>query len=560
MERRRILGVTLLAGAAFASAGCSPGWHTLGHDAQRTAHQRKELLLNASTVSTLHVVWDFPVPSGGALTASPSLDENTVYVGSLNGFFYAVYATGPNQGKLRWQYPPAVAPSPPDACATTTAPLLIASGSGNPSGPGVASSAAIVEHVKGHKAVVFGAPDPNSNGGDGRLWALDTKDGHCIWKSDVIAPTSGTAKIGYSSPAIAHNRAYVGMAAKFPDAPITVGQITAIHLANGKTDTGFSFQAVGGAAPGGGIWSSPSITPQGDLIVTTGNSCMNETFISPACTTVPSPDYTNSILKLDWQTGKVLWQVQPVAVQQDMDPDYAASANVGQTHCGTLAMAVQKDGYVYAADVGHGGFTSNPACSYAGHSLVCPRWAFPPAPNLPFQDDSHGDGQFKREGALDGDHLFIGGGGNDLEPPPMYPIERVYNRLHSLDVCASDANRIRWILPNLPDNAGGVSVANGVIYLGTWTPFDTSTTPHQFYVIADTDVSPSTTSICSFSQVASGSACAMAGFHDVPVPNVLVPNATNTITLTGSIQAVPAISGGRVYVATAGGHLYALGP
>src|SRR5207247_1354810 len=53
---------------------------------------------------------------------------------------------------------------------------------------------------------------------------LDADTGQCIWKSPVIAPTSGTAKIGYSSPAIAHNRAYIGLSAKQPDFPITIGQ------------------------------------------------------------------------------------------------------------------------------------------------------------------------------------------------------------------------------------------------------------------------------------------------------------------------------------------------
>jgi outer membrane protein assembly factor BamB len=556
MTRLRVLVSAVLAGAATSSLGCSPGWHTLGHDAQRTAHQRKEAILNASTASRLHVVWDFAVPGAGALTASPSVHENTIYVGSTNGFFYAVYATGPNEGKLRWQYPPTTAPSPPDACGTTTAPLLIGSGSGNPSGPGIASSAAIVEHVVGHRAVIFGAPDPNSNSGDGRLWALDAKTGQCIWKSAVIAATSGTSKIGYSSPAIAHRRAYVGVSAKRPDDPIAVGQVSAIHLADGTQDASFKFLAVGGLAPGGGIWSSPSITPHGDIIVTTGNSCIHETFISPNCTTIPSPDYTNSILKLDWRTGNVLWQVQPVAIQHDNDPDFATSPNVGHVSCGTVAIAVQKDGYVYAADVKAGGPSSNPACSYAGHNLECPRWSFPPAASLPFQDDNHGDSDFKREGALDRDRLFIGSGGYDLEPPPGHFIQQIYNRLHSLDVCATDANRIRWILPNLSDAAGGVSVAHGIVYLGTWTPFDTSASPHQFYVIED---APSTTKVCSYPSLPPGPACTGAGFHDVPMPNVLVPNAHNAVTLAGSIQAVPAISGGRVYVATAGGHLYALG-
>src|SRR5437773_1566757 len=112
---------------------------------------------------------------------------------------------------LKWQYPPATAGGP-DACGITTQPLLLAGYPSfeNPSGPGIASSAAIVTGIPGHgHAVIFGAPDPTSNGGDGRVWALDADTGQCIWKSPAIAPTSGSAKIGYSSPAIAHNRAYI---------------------------------------------------------------------------------------------------------------------------------------------------------------------------------------------------------------------------------------------------------------------------------------------------------------------------------------------------------------
>jgi outer membrane protein assembly factor BamB len=511
----------------ISSCGCADTtWREYGHDSTQFSRQANESVLNASTVSTLHVLWDFSVPGGGALTASPSVYDNTVYVGSLNGHFYAIYASGANQGQIRWQYPPAAAPNPPDACGTTTAALLVAVGSGNPSGPGIASSAAIADSVAGHTAVIFGAPDPNSNGGDGRLWALDEGTGQCIWKSVVIAPTTGTSKIGYSSPTIAHGRAYVGVSAKRPDAPITVGKVFAIDLSNGTLDPAFSFSAVGGLAPGGGIWSSPAITPSGNVVVTTGNSCVHEG--GPNCSVAPSPDYTNSILKLDWHNGQV--------------------------SCGSLAISVQKDGYVHAVDIKTGGPFSNPACSYAGHSLECPRWSFPPVANLPFQDDGHGDSDFKRQGALDGDHLFIAGGGLDLEPPPGHTEQAVFNRLHSLNVCASDADRVRWILPNLAQNAGGVSVANGVIYLGTWSPFDTSTLPHHLLAIADTDVLPPASFICSYPALPTGFLCSSAGFKNVGVPVIV-----KDVTLTGSIQGIPAISNGRVYVATAGGHLYALG-
>jgi hypothetical protein len=130
----------------------------------------------------------------------------------------------------------------------------------------------------------------------------------------------------------------------------------------------------------------------------------------------------------------------------------------------------------------------------------------------------------------------------------------VFNRLYSLNVCASDADRIRWILPDLPQNAGGASIANGVIYLGTWRPFDTSASPHHLLAIADTDVLPPASFICSYPSIPTGSLCSSAGFKNVGIPVIV-----KDLTLTGSIQAIPAISAGRVYVATAGGHPYALG-
>src|SRR2546422_5555 len=149
---------------AFSGPGCADtDWRSYGHDSRLFSKQPNESTLNASSVSSLHVVWDFVVPGTGALTASPSVYDNTVYVGSLNGHFYALYASGANQGQVRWEYPPTVAPNPPDACGTSTSPLLIAQGAGSqPSGPGIASSASIVNSVAGHTAVIFGAPDPSS--------------------------------------------------------------------------------------------------------------------------------------------------------------------------------------------------------------------------------------------------------------------------------------------------------------------------------------------------------------------------------------------------------------
>jgi len=535
------------------ASGCAGNdWLAYGYDSKHFSKQPTETVLTPAAVqASLHINFDFVIPSGTAgggsthsFTASPSVYNNVAYVGGLNGIFYAINGTGTAKGTVKWQYPPATA-SGPDACGITTQPLLIASGSGNPSGPGIASSAAIVTGVTGHsRAVVFGAPDPTSNGGDGRVWALDAVTGQCIWKSPVIAPTSGTSKIGYSSPAIAHSRAYIGVSAKRPDNPITIGHLFAINLAAGTQDPAFNFTATNGAA-GGGIWSSPAITPSGNVVVPTGNSCHNSI---PACTTEPSVNLSLSMLKLDWTNGNVLWQVQPVPFSLDNDPDWAAPPSVGQVSCGSVAMSVQKDGYAYAVDIKTGGPFSNPACSSPGHSLECPRWTFPFVASLPFTGGTHNDTRFIRMPAVDGDRLYIIAGGPALtESVPGHPTSAQTNRLYSLDVCAADANRIRWAL-SVPGGSapGAPSTAAGVIYIGS---------NGHLYAYADTAVMPAASTVCSYPGLPSGSSCTTAGFQNIGVPTQL-----NAVTITGSVPGVPAISNGQVYVATTAGHVIGVTP
>ena len=549
MRMRTLLLLALLA-AALLGSGCSHDWLAFGYDSKHFSMQPTETALTPSAVqASLHINFDFTIPAGAGgsarqFTASPSIYNNVAYVGSLNGIFYAVNGAGASKGTIKWQYPPAAAGSA-DACGITTQPLLIASGSGNPSGPGIASSAAIVTGVPGHsRAVIFGAPDPTSNAGDGRVWALDADTGQCIWKSPVIAPTSGTAKIGYSSPAIAHSRAYIGVSAKRPDAPITIGHLFAVNLSDGSLDPAFSFAATNGPA-GGGIWSSPAITPSGNVVATTGNSCHDS---DPNCTTEPSINFSLSMLKLDWTNGNVLWQVQPVPFALDEDPDWASPPSVGQVSCGSVAISVQKDGYVYAVDIKTGGPFSNPACSSPGHSLECPRWSFPHVASLPFTGGVHNDTRFIRMPALDGDRLYIIAGGPALnESVPGHPASAATNRMYSLDVCAADANRVRWIL-DLPGGfaPGAPSTAAGVIYIGS---------SGQFFAYADTTVLPPASFVCSYPGLPSGLSCSGAGFQNIGVPAQL-----KSIAITGSVTGVPAISNGQVYVATTSGHLIGMTP
>ena len=548
-----MLAVPLVAALA---RGDSKDWLAYGYDQRHFSKQPNETALTPPAVEqSLHQNFDFAIPGAGGgqsfgFSASPSIYNDVAYVGALNGVFYAIYGTGPDKGKLKWQYPPAAA-TKPDDCGITTQPLQIGQGSGNPSGPGIASSAAIVSGVPGHaRAVIFGAPDGSSNGGDGRVWALDAENGRCIWKSPVLAPMAGSAKIGYSSPVVAHDRVYIGVSAKNPDYPITIGHLFAINLADGSQDTAFGFTATSGPA-GGGIWSSPAITPNGNVIVTTGNSCTDTT--KPNCQNQPAINYALSMLELDWRTGKVLWQVQPVPWMLDDDPDWAASPSVGRVSCGNLAMGVQKDGYVYAVDLPNGGSHSNPVCSSPQHALECPRWSFPHVAQLPFTGGIHNDTRFIRMAAMDGDRLYVIAAGPATAAIPA--LTRT-NRLYSLDVCGSEANRLRWIL-DVPNGSapGPPSTANGVIYIGTHDAYDFNPVAHHLLAYADITVRRPNTAVCSFPGLPPGRQCAQAGFRDLPVPVLL-----KDLPVVGGIPGVPAISNGQVYVATAAGHVTGFTP
>ena len=111
----KVLAGALLVGVVLLNSSCADtSWRSYGHDTTQFSKQPNESTLNASTVSTLDFHsphgWEFTIPGGGSFTASPSVYDNTVYIGSLNGRFYAIYATGASQGTIRWQYPPAAAP------------------------------------------------------------------------------------------------------------------------------------------------------------------------------------------------------------------------------------------------------------------------------------------------------------------------------------------------------------------------------------------------------------------------------------------------------------------
>jgi outer membrane protein assembly factor BamB len=530
--------ILFLAGLATAAGAAQDEWYAYRYDTHRTGVQPfASNLSNPAKVGSLAVKWTFPAtgPGVGRFLASPIVVNNTVFIGSTTGHFYALDAA---TGTLKWQYP-----KPPALPLVTTDPHWKY---------GIAASASYWARSP-NGAVIFGAQDPSLGMyGSARLFALDAKTGTVIWKSDPVAVINGDTigstsqlhqKIGYSSPLIFNKRVYVGVS-DFGDDPIQVGRVIGVNLANGHIDPSFIFRAVGTPASppgtrGGGVWNAPASDGAG-VYFTTGNTrCDAAGCQSPE----PSPNHGLSMIRVDASTGKIIWAFQPVPYKLDNDPDWSAGAAAMSTGCGELIASVQKDGWSYALNAGTG--TPGPPSV---------RWQFPPT-GYPFTKYTHGDDDYKRPGAAWNNVLIITTGGESLVHDG---VTAGYGKLHALNACATtEKTRVRWIA-DIPHNSrggyslGAPAVTGGIVYVGT--------DQGHLVVLADPSIVPGIGWRCSNIDYVTPATCAAAGYVLMPIPKILADVVMPDGGGIAGLRDEPALAKGRVFVGTDNGHVYMLAP
>src|SRR5262249_49117335 len=177
-------------------------WPTYGFDLTRNRFNPQEGLINATTLSRLKVRWFFSTGSGtAAVSASRSVVEGVVYVGSWNGTMYALDAFS---GQPLWTFN-INDPHPEDRNGV----------------PGIKSWAAVANAV-----VYFGGADAN-------VYALDAQTGALAWKTSLGDPaTSVEGAHVWTSPAVFHRKVYVGKASHL-DNPCVRGALVALDAATG---------------------------------------------------------------------------------------------------------------------------------------------------------------------------------------------------------------------------------------------------------------------------------------------------------------------------------------
>jgi outer membrane protein assembly factor BamB len=285
-------------------------WSTYLHDPQRTSAS-SEQVLSPTNVRQLTKQWSFK--TGGVVEGAPAVVKGVVYVGSWDGYEYALDA---KTGALKWKTFLGVANTP--ACF--------------PPAAGVSSSAAVQDGI-----LYLG-------GGDDYWYALNAETGAVLWKVYTGDSSAAGGHYNWSSPLLYDGYAYIGVAS-MGDCPLVQGQLLKVSLNTHKIVK--TLNIVPDGQVGGGIWTSPSIDP-----------ATNTIFVSTGTANIITQKWAQALLAIDATTltVKSLWTLPDADAV--IDSDFGTTPTLFTDAKGTpLVVSVNKNGYAYAfnrSDLGAG--------------------------------------------------------------------------------------------------------------------------------------------------------------------------------------------------------------
>jgi len=293
-----LLAVMFMSGTVFAE-GLSRSWPSAGHDLKNTRYQDKEHKIKVKNVANLAFEWQFT--TGGDVSATPAVDDDTVYFPDWKGNLYALDR---DTGHRKWTH-------------------LISDYTGIAGDISRATPA-----IAGNK-LIFG-DQGGYHGGDGAyVLAVDKQTGNLIWKTQVetvIFPIvtqsavvdRGTAYVGVAS-------AEEGLEARIPGYVCCKfrGSVVALNVDTGNI-IWKTYMAPDGYS-GNSVWGSTPVVDRSrnSLYVTTGNNysvppsvqtCVaaagNNTAAIQAC--ISPDDHFDSFVALDLTTGATKWATSAI--------------------------------------------------------------------------------------------------------------------------------------------------------------------------------------------------------------------------------------------------------
>lgn len=286
-----------------AHADGSGDWPMYMGDIARSGMNPNEATVTAATASSLTLWWKFK--TGGQVNASPTIVGGVMYIGSWDGYEYAIDTTTQT---VVWKQYLGVTVQGKSCYAPSV---------------GVYASATVQNNV------VYVA------GGDGNLYALNTTDGSVIWSTLLGAPPY----YNWSSPLVYNNKIYIGLAA-FCDPPSVQGKILAFNSADGSLAA--SLALVPNGRTGAPIWSSLAVDASTNtLYATTGDSGS----LTPAQT--PNSE---AILALNADTLAIQDRWQIPKSDRVGDGDFGATPTLFDANGVHYVGALNKNGIYYVFD------------------------------------------------------------------------------------------------------------------------------------------------------------------------------------------------------------------
>jgi polyvinyl alcohol dehydrogenase (cytochrome) len=425
--------------AASAGPAVAEDWPMYLHDAARSSASG-ETSISPSNAGSLVKVWSFK--TGGGVAASPTVVGGVVYVGSWDGYEYALDAA---TGALKWKTYLGVT-----NYGNTSCPF--------PTDVGVTSSATV------QNGVVY------VGGGDTYWYALNASNGNVLWRIYTGDNSPSGGHYNWSSPLIYNGSAYIGIAS-LDDCPLVQGQLLRVNLKNKKVVA--TWNAVPNGQVGGGVWTSPTL-----------DAATNTMYLTTGTQTLSAQPYAQAFVALDATTLAVKgsWQVPPA--DQVSDGDWGTTPNLLP---GGLVAATNKNGIVYAFQ------RSNISAGPVWQQRIANGGACPTC----------GEGSVS-SGAVGGGEFFAG---------------------------------------------GGITSVGNVNFNGSVSAFDPATGKVQWRQGLQGWVIPAVAYVNGLVLAGSG-------------PNLLALNAATGKQLFGyatgdNIWSAPSVSGGRIYVGSQDGNVYA---
>jgi outer membrane protein assembly factor BamB len=279
-------------------------WPTYMRDPSRGALSQ-ETWLSTANAASLQKLWAFN--TGDLVAASPTIVNNIVYVGSWNGYEYAINAA---TGAQIWKTFLGTTTPAPDCSPDRTI--------------GVTSAATV------QNGVVY------VGGGDDYWYALNASNGSVLWKIYIGDSSTTGGNYNWSSPLIYGNNAYIGVAS-FGDCPLVQGKVLKVSLTTHAVVG--TFNVVPDGTLGGGIWSSPTIdAATGIIYITTGTRPLQSQVLAQAIVAINSSDMS---LAGSWAIAFPQSEIS--------DADFGTTPTLVQESNGTnLIVAANKNGLAYA--------------------------------------------------------------------------------------------------------------------------------------------------------------------------------------------------------------------